>query len=213
MLFGGAAGAVAAVLLFSPSAREVVGDTVRLLFAIFTTPFILESTVALLGLFIVLAINKRRLEKEGDGWVYMMVPDPNDKAALPLPKAITQRLQGTVLKDKPEPLDETLTERALVEGYLELGMAAQARQELDSLDDLPNDAGTAALRVRVLASNLDTEAAKTCLHEAAARFTAERALLSAAAREQSEWFRKHLPSHKADALLWHAEAEALAASA
>jgi hypothetical protein len=213
LVIGLAVGALAAVVAFSESAQEVTKDTLRALFGIFSTPFILESTVGLFALFIILAINKHRLEKEGDGWVYMMVQEPDEKGGSPLPKAITQRLQGTVMKDKPEPVDEALTERSMVEGFLELGMAAEARREFDSQNELPDDAMTAALRVRVLASNLDTAQAQEFLATSAARFTSHVGLLSATALEQSNWFRKHMPAHEEHALLWHAEALTLAAKA
>ena len=204
-------GALAAALIFSESAREITLLTARSLFGIVTTPFLLETTVALFALFIVLAINKHRLEKDGDGWVYMMVQEPDEKGSAALPKAITQRLQGTVLKEKPEPLDEALTERSLVEGYLELGMAAEAKRELEAQKELPDDVATSALRVRVLASNLDTAQARELLATTAARFADHTALLSAMAREQADWFRKHLPHHAELAQHWHAEAETLAA--
>ncbi|HSI63357.1 MAG TPA: hypothetical protein VLE43_09565, partial [Candidatus Saccharimonadia bacterium] len=97
LVAGLAMGALVAVAVFSEAAQEVLWDALRTLFAIFSTPFILESTVGLLALFIILAINKHRLEKEGDGWVYMMVQEPDEKGGSPLPKAITQRLQGTVM--------------------------------------------------------------------------------------------------------------------
>ena len=213
LVAGLAMGALVAVAVFSEAAQEVLWDALRTLFAIFSTPFILESTVGLLALFIILAINKHRLEKEGDGWVYMMVQEPDEKGGSPLPKAITQRLQGTVMKDKPEPVDEALTERSMVEGFLELGMAAEARREFDSQNELPDDAVTAALRVRVLASNLDTAEAQEFLAASAARFADHVGLLSATAREQADWFRKHLPAHEEHALLWHAEALTLAAKA
>jgi hypothetical protein len=210
LVAGLAVGALAAVVVFSEAAQEVLWDALRTLFAIFSTPFILESTVGLLALLIILAINKHRLEKEGDGWVYMMVQEPDEKGGNPLPKAITQRLQGTVMKDKPEPVDEALTERSMVEGFLELGMAAEARREFDSQSELPDDAITAALRVRVLASNLDTAEAREFLAASAARFVDHMGLFSATAREQADWFRKHLPAHEEHALLWHAEALTLA---
>lgn len=213
LIAGLVVGALAAVAVFSEAAQEVLWDTLRTLFAIFSTPFILESTVGLLALFIILAINKHRLEKEGDGWVYMMVQEPDKNGGNPLPKAITQRLQGTVMQEKPEPVDEALTERSMVEGFLELGMAAEARREFDSQNELPDDANTAALRVRVLASNLDTAEAQEFLAASAARFGDHVGLFSATAREQADWFRKHLPAHEEHALLWHAEALTLAAKA
>jgi hypothetical protein len=208
---GMSVGMLAAVLVFSESAREVAMLTVRSLFGIVTTPFLLETTVALLALLIVLAINKHRLDKEGDGWVYMMVPEPEEKGGAPLPKAITQRLQGTMLKEKPELLDEALAERSMVEGFLELGMAVEARREFDAQKDFPDDVATSALRVRVLASNLDTAEARELLAATALRFADQTALLSATAREQADWFRKHLPAHTEHAKVWHVEAEALAA--
>jgi hypothetical protein len=210
VMVGLVVGCLAAVLVFSEAAREVAVLTLRSLLGLVSTPFILESTVAMLCLLVVLAINKHRLDKEGDGWVYMMVQEPDGKDGKPLPRAITQRLQGTVMREKPVPMDEALAERSVVEGFLELGMAVEAQREFDAWDDLPDDAATSALRVRVLASNLDTAKAREILAASAARFTGEVALLSATAREQADWFRKHLPSHQEQVLLWHAEAEALA---
>lgn len=210
VMVGAVVGSLAAVLVFSEVAREVTMLTLRALLGIVTMPFILETTVAGTCLLIVLAINKHRLEKEGDGWVYMMVQEPDGKDGKPLPKAITQRLQGTVMKEKPTLLDEALAERSVVEGFLELGMAAEAQREFDTWEDLPDDAVTSALRIKVLASNLDTAKARQILATSAARFADEVPLLSATAREQADWFRKHLPSHQEQVLLWHAEAEALA---
>lgn len=210
MVIGVLVGSLAAALMFSESAREVVSGTVRVLFSFFTTPFILETTVALLALFAVLAINKHRLHKEGDGWVYMMVQEGDAKDAGKLPKDFTQRLQGTVMTAKPENVDEALTERSLVEGYLELGMAVQAKQEIERASDLPDEPATLALWVRVLASNLDTEVATERLGNALLRFPDQRPLFSATALEQAMWFRKHLPSREGEAALWQSAAETLA---
>lgn len=69
------AGFVALGLLLrgSATAREVLGSTGWALFTFFTTPFILEASVALLGLCLVVTWNNRRIEREGDGWVTMEV--------------------------------------------------------------------------------------------------------------------------------------------
>lgn len=59
----------------SAEAREVAGSAVLTLFTFLSTPFILESTLALLGLVALLTYNQWRLQKEGDDWVEMEVPD------------------------------------------------------------------------------------------------------------------------------------------
>ena len=58
----------------SEEARGVAVEAVELVFTFFTTPFILETTVAIGGLILVLYVNQRRLEKEQDEWVEMEVP-------------------------------------------------------------------------------------------------------------------------------------------
>ena len=63
------------VVWTSPEAREVVTESVFLLFTVFTTPFILETSVALMGLAAVITYNQWRLSREGDEWVEMEVPD------------------------------------------------------------------------------------------------------------------------------------------
>jgi len=56
----------------SPDLREVAGEASWMVFSFFTSPFILESSVALLGLIIVVSWNQWRIRKEGDGWVDMV---------------------------------------------------------------------------------------------------------------------------------------------
>ncbi|MDB6139188.1 MAG: hypothetical protein JWO94_2260 [Verrucomicrobiaceae bacterium] len=67
-------GAVALVLWKSTEARQVAGEALGLLFTFFTTPFILETSLALIGLMTVLVINQRRRDREQDEWVEMEVP-------------------------------------------------------------------------------------------------------------------------------------------
>lgn len=67
-------GTFAASLYFSAEARQVALEALGLVFTFFTTPFILETTVALISLSVVLMINNHRLEKEKDEWVEMEVP-------------------------------------------------------------------------------------------------------------------------------------------
>lgn len=52
---------------------EVARQGLAYLFTFLTTPFVLEATSALIGLFVVFAINHRRIAREGDGWVLMEV--------------------------------------------------------------------------------------------------------------------------------------------
>ncbi|MFZ4595564.1 MAG: hypothetical protein ACOYOF_14995 [Verrucomicrobiaceae bacterium] len=63
------------VLWTSHEAREIVTESVFLLFTVFTTPFILETSVALMGLAAVITYNQWRLSREGDEWVEMEVSD------------------------------------------------------------------------------------------------------------------------------------------
>lgn len=200
--------AFGALLALNATAREVVTETTRMLFAIVTTPFILEGTVAILGVFVVLGINHWRMSKEGDGWVYLATQEP-DASTAKLPAAITERLQGVVLQVKPEEGDEAATIRANIEGFLELGMAAQAAEALTGCP-LPDDEATAALHVRVLAANVDTESAQRLLRASADRFAGARAIFSQTATDCADWLASHAPRHRDAVDLWRREAADLA---
>ncbi len=63
------------LLLQNATAREVSLQAAAYLFGFVTTPFILEATLALLGLLAVMTYNQWRVSKEGDGWVVL----PEDK--------------------------------------------------------------------------------------------------------------------------------------
>lgn len=76
------------------TAREILAQGLAYLFTFFSTPFVLESSTAFIGLCIVMIINARRIEREGDGWVEMEIVEqteaandrgvgqtPNDKAS------------------------------------------------------------------------------------------------------------------------------------
>lgn len=208
LIFGG----LAALLFLSPTAREVTLDSLGLAFAFFTTPFILETACLALFLIGLLAYNHWRLHKDGDGWVWLMTQEPDEKN---LPAAITQRLQSTVLTDKPEILDEAQVEAGVIEGYLELGMAAQARQEL-GVD--PPAAGpqptieAVILRTRVLAANLDHDAACQLLQSTMTAAPESRPALAATCIGNARWLLKHM--HREDlAKFWLAKAQQLDACA
>ncbi len=71
LLFGAAAGA----LYRSSDARDVALEAAGLVLTFFSTPFVLETMVALLGLVALLAWNRRcEMEREKDEWVVMEVP-------------------------------------------------------------------------------------------------------------------------------------------
>lgn len=76
------AAAVAAIRQ-SPTAREVVWQAFTNLFGFFSTPFILEATVAVLGLIAVISYNQWRISRDGDGWV--VLPDSTDQPPPPAP--------------------------------------------------------------------------------------------------------------------------------
>jgi len=199
-------GGITAALMLNATAREVTLDALQMVFAIVTTPFILETTVALLFLLSLLAYNRWRLHKDGDGWVYLMTKE-EDAPETGSRGSSTQRLHSMVLPQKPEPVDEDANEASVIEGYLELGMAAQALQELNkastggslSLENI-------LLRLRVLAANLDTRAALDLLHDTARRVPQARVVLADTAGLTAAWMRSHLPTHAAEAALWQDEA-------
>lgn len=189
------------LLVLNDTAREVAHDALQWVFVFFATPFILETTCALIFLALLLFINQWRLRKEGDGWVYLLTHEPDDKN---LPAKINQRLQSTVLTDKPEPLDEGQAESGVIEGYLELGMAAQALEELnrDTTQHSPMEA--AILRIRVLAANLDTDAALRLSRETSVDPATHR-LLATIALNNARWILQH--NHREDlARIWIGEA-------
>jgi hypothetical protein len=71
----GIAVAIATAAYLNETAREITLQGLAYLFAFFSTPFVLESSTAFIGLCVVIAINNRRLEREGDGWVEMEIED------------------------------------------------------------------------------------------------------------------------------------------
>jgi hypothetical protein len=193
------------LLVFNETSREVTLVTLHALFGLFTTPFIFEATCLFLSVVFLLTFNQWRLQKEGDGWVYLLTQEPEPGT---VPAAITQRLQSVVLTEKPEWLDESQTDAGVIEGYLELGMATQAATELKERTELADNAETSALRLRVLAANLDTAAAQSQLQSTRERFPESTALLATAALDNARWLLKHL--HQADtARLWMGEAKSL----
>ncbi len=58
------------------TAREIALQGLAYFFTFFSTPFVLETSTAFIGFCIVMIINNRRIEREGDGWVEMEITTP-----------------------------------------------------------------------------------------------------------------------------------------
>ncbi len=197
------------LLLYENSeAREVAWDSFKIIFAVVTTPFILETTCIIIGICVVMGIRHFQEKKEGDGWVYLATqePDTND-----LPRALTERLQSTVLTDKPEATDEAHSQRSVIEGYLELGMGAQALSEFQANAPWPESLASTLLTIRVLSASLDTDSALTTLREAIKKHPTEKPTLAQTAIESGQWLTKHQQAPEL-ASLWFKEAAALQSS-
>lgn len=67
---------VAIAAYMNETAREIVTQGLAYFFTFFSTPFVLETSTAFVGFCIVMFINARRIEREGDGWVEMEIKDP-----------------------------------------------------------------------------------------------------------------------------------------
>lgn len=81
-------GLIIGVLCVSKEAQEVAGEAFWNIFRFFTTPFILELSVAIMGLLIVMTYNQWKRSKDAPEWVEMEVPikDKVEQDASP-PKA------------------------------------------------------------------------------------------------------------------------------
>ena len=91
-----------------------------------------------------------------------------------------------------------------------MGMAAQAAEALEECGELPDDGATAVLRIRVLAANLETTAARELLRLSAGRFRGEHALFAQAALDCASWLEDHAPQHREAVRLWHEEVRGVA---
>jgi len=99
------------------------------LMSLASTPFFLEFIFFSIGLTIVIWINRRRIRKEGDGWVYL-IEDPKDGST---------RDAGRISHDavlphppEPEPAEEDL-ELSVIEGLLDLQSWKEAGEAIVAL--------------------------------------------------------------------------------
>ncbi len=134
LLYGTVAlAALGLVLGFSATAREVVARAVSMLVGALATPFILETVTAITGLVLVITINQWRLNREGDGWVYLAKTEPDADSVAAGADPATARLEAVVLTEAPDAALDLDGRLAMAEGYLELGLAREALHHLDRL--------------------------------------------------------------------------------
>lgn len=178
------------VLWLSPTAREVAGETALMLFQILTAPFILEASLALLGLCIVLVINQYRQQRDGDEWVYLQKHEP--PAAQPADAAAPpHRHDAVIWLEKPGDFDENEAVLEVVEGYLDLGLLDEAMREIESLPATRLQSGRAdELLIRALAMSGRPAEATRIMAGRAATHPDRRPRLAAAAIAVASWLQE-----------------------
>ncbi len=127
--------AVVVVCKVSDTAGEVLAKAVMTMAGAMATPFILETTVALVGLVIVIAINQWRLQKEGDGWVYLAQTNPDPASVEAGADTASKRLEGVVMPVPPDREIDLNARLAIAEGYLELGLKQEALDHVALLSE------------------------------------------------------------------------------
>ena len=136
------------------------GEFFSLLAGIMWTPVLLDISLFLLGLIIVLWLNKYRLEKDGDEYVYLEQIDGPD-----LPGDLPAEARSAVYTSAPESLTEDPA-TAAIEGALSLGDNAEATrlllalpsEKLETIDVL-------TLRIRLAQNSGKEEEARSLLEK------------------------------------------------
>jgi hypothetical protein len=123
-------GGIIGLCIVSEVAREVIGGAALNLFQVVTTPFIFEAVLVVIGVVTVLTLSQLRQEREKDEWVYLAKTEPETDGETP-----PHRLDAVVLKEKPDGYDESVAHREVIEGYLDLGLAREALNEIETLPD------------------------------------------------------------------------------
>lgn len=124
-----------AVCQTSETAREVLAKAVMMIAGALATPFILEISVFLFGLVAVIVLNQWRMEKEGDGWVYLAQTEPDAASVADGAETPAKRLEGIILTAAPDARIDLEARLSIVEGFLDLGLLEEAREHLDLLSD------------------------------------------------------------------------------
>ncbi|TDU63225.1 hypothetical protein EI77_04434 [Prosthecobacter fusiformis] len=119
----------------SETAREVLAKAVMMIAGAMATPFILESTIAIVGLVIVVALNQWRLQKEGDGWVYLAQTEPDAASLEAGAETPAKRLEGVILTHAPDARIDLDARLGIAEGFLELGLKQEALEHLNLLSE------------------------------------------------------------------------------
>lgn len=134
----------------SETAREVLSKAVMTVAGALATPFILETSIALFGLALVVTINQWRLQKEGDGWVYLAKTEPDAASVAEGAETPPARLDAVVLPSAPDSETDLSGRLAIAEGYLELGLNKEALEHLQLLSaEEQKDSRAVALKTRL----------------------------------------------------------------
>lgn len=125
--------AISIIWQVSETAREVLAKAIMMIVGALSTPFVLETTVALFGLCIVIAVNQWRLNKEGDGWVYLAQTEPDAASVAAGAETPAQRLEGVIMTTPPDEAIDLNARLAMIEGYIDLGLTHEAQDHLQRL--------------------------------------------------------------------------------
>ena len=93
------------------------------------TPIILELMVAFVGLFIVLLFCHLRRKDQEDEWVYISQVEPESEMEQ-IPEPLKKRVGEMVLSSKPPEVETSELPFEAVEGFIELGLYHEAREQL-----------------------------------------------------------------------------------
>ncbi len=106
----------------------LLGEWVGTMMGIITTPFVMETSFAILGLVIVIALNVWRQHKDGDDFVYLeQVTGPGVPVDLP------EHAKWAVYREKPlDPVEPSLLEQA--EGAFAIGDFPAATDWIGAMD-------------------------------------------------------------------------------
>ena len=106
----------------------LLGEWAGLMIGVMTTPFLMEASFVILGLFVVFGINHWRRKRNGDECVYL------EELGDPHPKGLPEHATWAVYLDKPLPgVTPTLREQA--EGALEIGEIKEAAECIAAMDE------------------------------------------------------------------------------